>query len=65
MEGAMVRLPGFLRFQESTTGSVKAALLPLRSHTSFSFIIHGCKTQADPPQGIKKSVTTLPEKRMT
>lgn len=50
-----MQLPGFLRFQESTAANAKAELLPLRSHTSFSFIIHGSKTQADPPPGHSES----------
>lgn len=35
MEGATARFSGFPRFQESIAASVKAELLPLRSHTSL------------------------------
>lgn len=59
-EGATVQLPSFPRSQERVAVSAKAELLPLRSHTSFSFIIHGCKAQAS-----RRAVTTLKEKRMT
>ena len=62
MEGATVQLPGFPRFQESTAVSAKAELLPLRSHASFSFIIHGSKTQADPPVHSKSCNNTQGEK---
>jgi len=60
MERATVQLPRFPTSQKNTAASAKAELFPLRHHTFFSFIIHGCKTQANP-----RAATTLMEKRMT